>query len=513
MRPCNEPFSRVTLLQLALTDNHAHSHVVVPSLPPSLSAMSLFDYQPGELSLLLNPNAQPDVYQWTKPAQLATARSNKRTLESAEQHNRQPKKKKVDKSQPDQTSRKDETDEHDQADGNDDEEEVTTARPEDDGDDDDDDDDDDGELSDLSDLDDSDMYADMDPATARQLRKQKRLHEDALLEQQQQQNKPKRKPNTPPESDPRLPRTLFVGNVPTSATRQQLTRFFKQFGAVESCRLRSFSVSNPKLTRRVAMIKGAIHAESRSMNAYVVFEAAESVESAVAKSGIEYEGHKLRLDYADRSRSAADKTKAGVSSAGLSVFVGNLPFNVSEQQLYDVFDGCGDLTAVRVVRDPLLSLGKGFAFVTFGSSAAVKRALAMQGVAIDGRELRLTRAMDETKARQVRDKRRQDAQPTASGAARRLQEKVKHAERKAAAAAVGGGRGERKGGVYVGEVSNPLEYVQKARRVEKKQKMKKEERRKKRSLVKVKKPRMKATSGGDKGKAASKKTSQRKDES
>ena len=492
--------------------------------------MSLFDYQPGELSLLLNPSAQPDVYQLPKPAAPATIEGNKRALEGAEQQERQHKRKRVDRSLyndeaeqqngdgrqrhrrvKEQAGRthKDEADgatgrsEHDEADVDDDNDDSRDSEPDENFDDD--GDHGDGELSDLSDLDDSALYADMDPATARQLRQQKRLHEDHQAEQQQQQqNKRKLKTDPSHDSDPRLPRTLFVGNVPTSATRPQLVRFFKQFGGVESCRLRSFSVSNPKLTKRVAMIKGAIHPDSQSMNAYVVYEEADSVEKAVARSGVEYEGHKLRLDYADRSRSMASNVKAGVS-AGLSVFVGNLPFNVSEQQLYDVFDGCGELTAVRVVRDPLLALGKGFAFVTFGTAAAVKKALAMQGVAIDGRELRLTKAMDETKAREVRDKRRQDAQPATSGAARRVQEKVKHAERKAAVAVAG--RSERRGRAQVGEVSNPLEYVQKARRVEKKQKMKKEERRKKRSLVKVKKPRMKPTSDGADGAAPARRAS------
>ena len=465
--------------------------------------MSLFDYQPGELSLLLNPDAQPDVYQRTQPVTRTSKKSSKRAPDSSEHHDKQPnkKKKKV---------------EHD-ADSSADRDASTAQQADSDADNDDGaehggaDEDDEGELSDLSDLDTGefgDMDGEMDAATARQLRKQKRLHEDARVEQEQR-SKAKAKPASP-DSDPRLPRTLFVGNVPTNATRSQLARFFKQFGGVESCRLRSFSVSNPKLTRRVAMIRGAIHPDSQSMNAYVVFEAEESVDKAVAKSGVDYEGHKLRLDYADRAKSAVGSSgRAGVA-AGLSVFVGNLPFNVSEQQLHGVFEQCGELTGVRVVRDPLLSLGKGFAFLTFATAAAVKKALAMQGVAIDGRELRLTRAMEEGKAREVRDKRRKDAQPAASGAARRVQDKVKHAERKAAtaAAAAGSGSGERKGKVFLGgEVSNPLEYVQKARRAEKKQKLQKVERRKKRSLVKVKKPRMKAAADGDGGEAASKKAS------
>ena len=501
-------------------------------LPPT---MSLFDYQPGELSLLLNPTAKPDVYHYTAPT---AVKGNKRPIDSAEQHDRQPiKKKKTDRSQPTEhidqhntnsqqhhTRSKRQTDSETTVDGETDtstiEDELDEAEDEseemsgqqagsDDG-------DEEGELSDLSDLDDSELYADMDASTARQLRKQKRVLEDQQLEQQSTNNKAKARPNTAPSSDPRLPRTLFVGNVPTTASRQQLARFFKQFGTVESCRLRSFSVSNPKLTKRVAMIKGAIHPNSQSMNAYIVFDSEQSVEAAVAKNGtVEYEGHKLRLDYADGSKSTATPVRPGVA-AGLSVFVGNLPFSVSEQQLYDVFDGCGAISGVRVVRDPLLALGKGFAFVTFREPAAVKKALAMQGVAIDGRELRLTKAMDETKAREVRDQRRKDMQPATTGAARRLQDKVKHAERKnaAAAAAAVAGRGEKKGKVYVGEVSNPMEYVQKARRVEKKQKMKKEERRKKRSLVKVKKVRMKKPADAGTAAAVSQKTgTKRKDNS
>jgi len=48
-----------------------------------------------------------------------------------------------------------------------------------------------------------------------------------------------------------------------------------------------------------------------------------------------------------------------------SVFVGNLPFDVQDEDLYTHFARCGEIEFVRAVRDKKTNVGKGFGYVQF----------------------------------------------------------------------------------------------------------------------------------------------------
>jgi RNA recognition motif-containing protein len=91
------------------------------------------------------------------------------------------------------------------------------------------------------------------------------------------------KAGPPADDDPRLPRTVFVGNLPADVKRKAVARFFAPCGAVESVRLRSLPLKREpgsKLPRRGAIASGAVDAE-HSGHAYVVFEGEEAVEAAL----------------------------------------------------------------------------------------------------------------------------------------------------------------------------------------------------------------------------------------
>jgi nucleolar protein 12 len=47
------------------------------------------------------------------------------------------------------------------------------------------------------------------------------------------------------------------------------------------------------------------------------------------------------------------------------VFVGNLPFDVQDEELYTHFERCGEIEFVRIVRDKKTNIGKGFGYVQF----------------------------------------------------------------------------------------------------------------------------------------------------
>ena len=95
------------------------------------------------------------------------------------------------------------------------------------------------------------------------------------------------------------------------------------------------------------------------------------------------EGHHIRVDSAVHD-STHDNSR--------SVFVGNLPFVVKDDEIYDFFQDCGHIESVRVVRDSATGVGKGFGFILFKSKDSVVLALEKNEKQLLGRELRVTRA-------------------------------------------------------------------------------------------------------------------------
>lgn len=85
----------------------------------------------------------------------------------------------------------------------------------------------------------------------------------------------------------------------------------------------------------------------------------------------------------DESKSEHDVSKA--------VFVGNLPFDAEDDDLWKIFEKCGEIESVRIVRDGRTQAGKGFGYVNFKSSDSVELALQMGSVQCKKRELRINR--------------------------------------------------------------------------------------------------------------------------
>ena len=70
------------------------------------------------------------------------------------------------------------------------------------------------------------------------------------------------------------------------------------------------------------------------------------------------------------------------------LFVGGISFNTTENDLQDAFGAHGTVREVNVIMDRETGKSKGFAFVTMGSEAEAKAAIAaLNGHALDGRSL------------------------------------------------------------------------------------------------------------------------------
>lgn len=194
--------------------------------------------------------------------------------------------------------------------------------------------------------------------------------------------KPKRSVKDAPE---RLNRTIFIGNVPSKCCtdkqmQRELKSIFAAHGPVESLRFRSLVLSEA-MPRKHAFISGQLSDKADSNNAYIVMKSLDDAQKCLAENARLFHGHHLRVDIAG--------TQSKVPSHKKSVFVGNIPLDVSEETLWKAFADCGEVTSVRVVRDKKTGKGKGFAYIAFKDRATVKMGLLMDGTDIGGRKIRV----------------------------------------------------------------------------------------------------------------------------
>ena len=155
------------------------------------------------------------------------------------------------------------------------------------------------------------------------------------------------------------------------------------------------------LPRKVAAIAKKLHPGRDTCHAYIVYSAAANSPTANA---IEQEGSASNatsnstIDDRTSGQSAVNSAKQSLNGHvfhfkhlrvdGLqsnaekhntqsTVFVGNLDFTISDEVLYETFLTAGSIRAVRVVRDKVTNVGKGFGYVTFTDKSSVALALKM----------------------------------------------------------------------------------------------------------------------------------------
>ncbi|MFA7230151.1 MAG: RNA-binding protein [Victivallaceae bacterium] len=59
----------------------------------------------------------------------------------------------------------------------------------------------------------------------------------------------------------------------------------------------------------------------------------------------------------------------------MNIYVGNLPYSISEDELQEVFGEFGEVTSARIINDKMTGRSKGFAFVEMANDADAKKAI------------------------------------------------------------------------------------------------------------------------------------------
>jgi nucleolin len=186
------------------------------------------------------------------------------------------------------------------------------------------------------------------------------------------------------ESDGDVPRfeepseelKIFVGNLPFDVDSDKLAELFEQAGTVEVAEV----IYNRETDR------------SRGFG-FVTMSTAEEVERAVNKfSRYELDGRLLTVNKAAPRGSPRPERppRAFNSGSGLRVYVGNLPWDVDNSSLEQLFSEHGKVEDARVVIDRETGRSRGFGFVKMASEDDVNEAIAaLDGQSMNGRAIRV----------------------------------------------------------------------------------------------------------------------------
>jgi len=80
------------------------------------------------------------------------------------------------------------------------------------------------------------------------------------------------------------------------------------------------------------------------------------------------------------------------------LYVGGLPYSVTEQQLTELFAQQGAVSSAKVITDKFTGQSRGFGFVEMSTTEEAKKAIsALNGTQLDGRPLTVNEAKPQEK--------------------------------------------------------------------------------------------------------------------
>jgi RNA recognition motif-containing protein len=156
---------------------------------------------------------------------------------------------------------------------------------------------------------------------------------------------------------------VLVKNLPIKIKRRTVHHFFAKCGKINAVWLRCAALADPAMPKKVAVIKQEFHPNRQSISAFVRFETNEAAQAAVAMTGCEFQENHIAVSLLSDSN-----IKKQLS---LGIFVGNLTFDVTDEALWLHFGECGKISDVRIIRDRVNGMGKGFGYVNFEVSHSV----------------------------------------------------------------------------------------------------------------------------------------------
>ncbi|CAL5368339.1 28 kDa ribonucleoprotein, chloroplastic-like [Camellia sinensis] len=171
---------------------------------------------------------------------------------------------------------------------------------------------------------------------------------------------------------------IFVGNLPYDIDSEKLAQLFDQAGIVE--------IAEVIYNRETDQSRGF---------GFVTMSTVEEAEKAVEMfHRYEINGRFLTVNKA-APRGSRPERPSGAIEPSFRIYIGNLPWQVDNARLEQVFSEHGKVVDARVVYDRDTGRSRGFGFVTMSSETEVNDAIAaLDGQSLDGRAIRVNVAED-----------------------------------------------------------------------------------------------------------------------
>lgn len=174
-------------------------------------------------------------------------------------------------------------------------------------------------------------------------------------------------------SDPPEDAKVFVGNLPFDVDSEKLAQLFEQAGVVE--------IAEVIYNRETDQSRGF---------GFVSMSSVEEADKAVDMfSRYDLNGRFLTVNKAAPRGSQPERTPRTFEPAS-RIYVGNLPWDVDDSRLEQVFSEHGKVVSARVVYDRDSGRSRGFGFVTMSTEAELNDAIAnLDGQSLSGRSIRV----------------------------------------------------------------------------------------------------------------------------
>ena len=124
--------------------------------------------------------------------------------------------------------------------------------------------------------------------------------------------------------------------------------------------------------------------------ANLTFGSAAEAQKCIAMNGATMGERWLKIEsYVEKPKRTYDNTPSAKPDGCICVFVGNLSYDIDEEQMKTAFKDCGEVTNIRWGMDRETGDFKGFGHVEFSTTEATDKAVAMAGEMILGRAIRV----------------------------------------------------------------------------------------------------------------------------
>jgi len=183
---------------------------------------------------------------------------------------------------------------------------------------------------------------------------------------------------TKPDKTPMV--SVFVGNLPINTKRGKILKLFSKFGKVKSIRFR--------LSNGGKFFKSQSKVTAPNVIAFVDFENDEDAKSSLVLNGEKIRDNVIRVDLQSKAKTADS------FDGKRTVFVGNLKYSVTDQNLHDLFSCCGDIEYARTMQCEKGCNGIGY--VCFKKTESVGMALELNNSDVQGRPVRVQRYVKKT---------------------------------------------------------------------------------------------------------------------